>query len=1008
MSPQFNFALKKLVLVDSAGFCYSEIELDRHTILLGEGNVGKSSLLNCIRLFLLPEVNFNKAKDKFGFKSSNGYEYDKNESFGHYFPSKYSHLIIEVEKVIAGKKSTHCQILSRGKNLSFERIFTTLPYREIQPLFWHVEDNDEYHIGSRVDKLSTQEVFAQIKAKDKHCLSVKDPQKLKDLMYARDILSEVAMRYSLFPLNDASDENVESLRALILMLFDMETSNEGVAKAVANIVESEKKETSDALNFDIQSFMASHDRLKEEEQKLTDIENKTHEFNTLTQNFAKYSELSAIEKRFVDFYLYLNNKLEEANRLVNNSTQQTRELQEQQLDPLIEEIKSLNQKIFTANTIVKSAEKEIAKAQKEVKKAETELSRYGDLTYQEVLETLDEDRINTHDKIRALQDIDVRHRLINTLATRINDNQSKQARIEQEIKHSEFALQKQLPNDTLDLLNSLNKKLVLANPGKKLEEHELCAIENFKSLFIEQGYSYLFWGQDFEKSGTRATRNLHRELEDISAEIKADIAEKTTLEKQDSENPLIIEKRLQELNKELQDIERVKTLIANLDTNKNTISIYQKQFVENQTIITELTPQKDKLVTRQGRYTELVETEKLTGKKLREEQSELLELQGNANGTKQAYPKVQRQLEQQSTFNDTPALTLEYLHSLQTDLQQVEALRTKIIESLREFARNGFIEAETELFSSSPGPSAVHQSYTNIKQVFDELDSQQQLLKAKTKSHNESVSNYVDILDKNFEHIQRFENQLNRAFQGISVNDLVEIEVSIHIDERFKNLIAEIHKSYNEFSTQALSEQFYQRLQAFSDAFFKNGERNKLVMSDVIKKVSYRVKKEGYENWQTKQQSTSTTALINLKLVRILLAKLRADSCMVKLPVIMDEAANINVDQYEWLLRDIRDSGFYLFTAGTHSSGAELVHMIGSHYDVDALKTAKPYTSERTRVVWNGPQSFYDEVGFDSFVKDEQIELLEGVDLESVDLEGANLENAGLEGPDLEGKNEKI
>lgn len=112
MSHQFNFVLKKLVLVDSAGFCYSEIELDKHTILLGEGNVGKSSLLNCIRLFLLPEVNFNRAKDKFNFKSSNGYEYDRNESFGHYFPSKYSHLIIEVEKVIAGKRYTHCQILN--------------------------------------------------------------------------------------------------------------------------------------------------------------------------------------------------------------------------------------------------------------------------------------------------------------------------------------------------------------------------------------------------------------------------------------------------------------------------------------------------------------------------------------------------------------------------------------------------------------------------------------------------------------------------------------------------------------------------------------------------------------------------------------------------------------------------------------------------------------------------------------------------------------------------------
>ena len=354
-------------------------------------------------------------------------------------------------------------------------------------------------------------------------------------------------------------------------------------------------------------------------------------------------------------------------------------------------------------------------------------------------------------------------------------------------------------------------------------------------------------------------------------------------------------------------------------------------------------------------------------------------LQSNANGTKQAYPKVQKQLERQGTANNNTTLTSEYLSSLQHDLQQVDQLRGQILEGLRDFARDGFIELEDDLFNSSPVPSTIHQAYANVKQIYDELEGQWHLLKSKTRSHNESVSNYADILEKNFEHISRFENQLNRSFEGISVNDLTQIEVSIHVDPRFKNLISEIQKSYNEFSEQALSEQFYLRLQAFSNAFFKDGERNKLVMSDVIKKVSYRVKKDGHDSWQTKQQSTSTTALINHKLVRILLAKLRADSCMVKLPVIMDEAANINVNQYEWLLRDIKDSGFYLFTAGTHSSGAELVHMIGNHYDVDALKTAKPYTAERTRVVWDGPQSFYDEESFESFVENDQIELLEGV-----------------------------
>ena len=981
MSQQFNFVLKKLVLVDSAGFCYSEIELDKHTILLGEGNVGKSSLLNCIRLFLLPEINFNKAKDKFNFKSSNGYEYDKNESFSHYFPSKFSHLIIEVEKVIAGKSLTHCQILSRGKNLSFERLFTTLPYKEIQHMFWQVDENDEHRIGSRVDKLSTEDVFAKIKKKDKHCVSVKDPQKLKELMYAKDILSDVAMRYSLFPLNEISDENVESLRALILMLFDMETSTEGVAKAVANIIETEKKETTDALNFDIQSFITTHDLLKQEEQKLTDIENKTDEFNQLTNDVNEYSKLSEIESRFVDFYLHLRNKIDEISKAANESATKIKEFQKE-CSPITKQIKELEQNLFTAKANVESYEKQLARTRAVSDKGHAELNRYGEMAVDEVIEVLNEDFENVSDKINALQDVNSRRQRIQKLKMRIGNSHTKQKQIELEMKNSQFSLYKQFPKETVQLLNSVNQRLSIANPGRELDASELSAIEKFKDLFVDEGYSYTFWGQQIDKSNARIKRNLSQELEDVIAEIKADKSELKSLEGQESESPLVIQKKLKDLEKELKEIEWVSALISKLNENNAALKIYEDQLAENARVVKTLSPEVRKLHEKQAEYLSLIESEEQLKRCLVDKQTELVKLQNTAEGTKQVYPKILRQLEIQVSPNTQPELTQDYLTALQRNLSEVEELRIKILNSLRDFTRAEFIELEEELFHASPSPKTISHSYLNLKRQYDELESQKLLLRTKTKSHNESVSNYVDILDKNFEHINRFENQLNRSFNGISVNDLTEIEVSIHIDERFKNLIAEIHKSYNEFSEHALSEQFYLRLQAFSDGFFKNNERNKLVMSDVIKKVSYRVKKEGHSSWQTKQQSTSTTALINLKLVRMLLAKLRADSCMVILPVIMDEAANINVDQYEWLLNDIKDSGFFLFTAGTHSSGAELVHMIGNFYDVDALKTAKPYSEERTRVVWDGSQAFYDEEGFDSLNSDDQIELLEGVNEE--------------------------
>lgn len=980
MSHQFNFVLKKLVLVDSAGFCYGEIELDKHTILLGEGNVGKSSILNCIRLFLLPEVNFNKAKDKFNFRSSNGDEYDKDQSFGHYFPTKYSHLIIEVEKIIGGKRYTHCQILSRGKNLAFERIFTTLAYNDIRSLFWQVEEEDQYNIGVRVDKLSTQEVFSKIKSKDKYCITVKDPQKLKSLMYARDILSDVAMRYSLFPLNDASQENIESLRALILMLFDMKTSNKSIAKAVANLIEAEKKETTDALKFDIQSFMTAHDQLKGDEQKLTDIENKSNEYDELTTNYTNYSMLSTAESQFVDLYLYLDNVIKTQSQNINETATCIKNYQ-LQLNPISAQIKEHNQNLFAANKALNKAASTIEKINKDISKAEVELNLYGDMSITEVVDILDEDIDRTNEKIQSLKDDNARRARVVKLQGQIEQYSKQQHQLEQEIANAEFAIVQQLPVDAVTLLNSLNHQLAFANPGRLLTEQENNALNNFQHLFVDQGYSYAFFGQAISKSNASISRDLAKELDHIKFEMLADSSEKKSLENLSAENPLIIEKKLAELEKELNEALRTKQLITALDENKTAIKIYTGQQGENQQIIDELTPNIANMSAQQIELSTLIDAQRATQAQMTLAQSQLLTVKGNADGTKQAYPKIQRQLEQQNTCKNTPeALTLEYLYHLQTNLQAVEKLRTQIIDTLKRFVTDKFVEADDDLFSASPLPSVIHSTFIELKRVYDEVEDQKLLLRSKTKMHNESVSNYVDILDKNFEHINRFENQLNRSFKGISINDLNEIEVSIHIDNRFSNLIKEIHKSYNEFSDQTLSEQFYIRLQAFSDAFFKNGERNKLVMSDIIKEVSYRVKKEGHDGWQTKQQSTSTTALINLKLVRMLLAKLRADSCMVQLPVIMDEAANINVDQYEWLLDDIRESGFFLFTAGTHSSGAELVHMIGHHYDVDALKTAKPYTKERSRVVWGGPQAFINESDFEVYQDDNQIALLEGTD----------------------------
>jgi hypothetical protein len=103
--------VKRVVAVDSSEFAYAELEVDAHCMLVAQGNVGKSSLINAIRLFFLPECSMAKQAVNFGFADSNGDMYKSETTFNHYFPSKYSFLILEYEKRVYD--GAHCcQILS--------------------------------------------------------------------------------------------------------------------------------------------------------------------------------------------------------------------------------------------------------------------------------------------------------------------------------------------------------------------------------------------------------------------------------------------------------------------------------------------------------------------------------------------------------------------------------------------------------------------------------------------------------------------------------------------------------------------------------------------------------------------------------------------------------------------------------------------------------------------------------------------------------------------------------
>ena len=264
------------------------------------------------------------------------------------------------------------------------------------------------------------------------------------------------------------------------------------------------------------------------------------------------------------------------------------------------------------------------------------------------------------------------------------------------------------------------------------------------------------------------------------------------------------------------------------------------------------------------------------------------------------------------------------------------------------------------VMSEAPSFSVVRKTFEALSDVYANLEPRQTMLNEQIYVHNESVQSYMNLLQQNFDYIKDFETGLNRDFSQISINDLDGISVEIHIDKRFENLVQEL-KHVDLYAEQLISDNFYARLRAFANSgIFSTGSSSnqRLTMDKIIDNLSYKTRKKNQTQWQSKQQSNSTTALINLKLVQILLKRLRASGYDLLLPLVLDEVATVDVKQFDWLLDDIKASGFTLFAASTHSASSQLIYKIGRYHEIGAMRTQKPYTKERTLVYWGGAELF--------------------------------------------------
>ncbi|UKA31385.1 hypothetical protein [Photobacterium damselae] len=948
-------SISRLIAIDSAGVAIAEIDLREGGILIGGGNIGKTSILNAIRLFLLPEENFKDSKNKFGFSDKEGNFYSNDECFEHYFPSSTSFLILECDNYLGGP-IPHCQILYRGSSekLDYRRLFTSLRYEQIRHLFWDDNAGDD-GIGGRVNDLSLSKVQAYLKSHDKHFKPLVRSSAIRDIIYANQLLDIDAMRFCLFPLNSTKDADVDAFRALVRLLFDMKTGSDTVRLAVANIIESRKKERKDELNFDIDAFINHNEKLSRSELTLKKIESLRPVYEKLVLSHQQLVSNKHAEDALMQYAMMLDSQITHEKQILEQEEKRLT-LQKGKVSSAKKACDGTLDKQKTLQGEINALSRRQKKLDDTVQKTSLIVNQYDE---SETIESIvSGHRGHLADKEQALalkQDAQKRQTELEDLKQEIGKLEEMEARYLTSINAQEYKLFNQLPESVWMKLAAVNLEIAESNPTRPLTLSEQQAIKSFTDLLEEQEQHYTLWGLELEPIQVDNRESDQIRLSKVQETLERKRKRMLDLSAMDSQSRFERVKDISVLETEIKRTRNEISLLLAYTNDSHQLTEINKELAEAEqardSLGKQFKTQNEQLVQ------EKLLVEAQTGK-LTEKKEQLEELNGYQVRVKAELQAHHLPVSDFSVLPDqTVDLSEETLHKRIESLYRKRQAKTDVTERLQDFVREQVLENDDKLMLSHLDDELLEHAFHQLQSRYQGLDEELDILRKHFIEHKHSVHAIINELKNNREMVRQFEQSINRAFQGVVINDLSQVEAKIKVEARFDDLVNEI-EFFDTHSDQKASEQFIDRLKAFSKKFFPEGKAALLTMEQIVSGISYRVKKQGQEGWETKSQSTSTIMLINIKLVEILLGRLRNSACSTQFPLVIDEGASVDSSQFDWLLPNMKQAGFRVLSASTNSASSEIIFKFGQHFRLDAMRTATPYSKARTIAFTGMPEGF--------------------------------------------------
>lgn len=941
----------QIILVNSGSTGYGEFPLHSHTLLKASGNRGKSSILNALKFFWLPETSLTGAEKKFKFvnkQSEKGF-YSGEETFGYYFPTaQTSFIILEIEN----NHGTCCHILYPRSRMGYGRIMARCAYSEIQDLFWDKEADDELGFGHPVEGLTTKGVLAELTIRDIDFREVNKIEELKNLLYSDSLMEDDAV-FSIFPLKSNDDKSISDLCTLLHTLCGFKAESKEMALLFASIIESGKKDDSDHLQMDLHEILQERDALKGEEKLLNQLESYrevANEILSISNNLGLatdevglnfLSATASIEKNLTQVIVE-SKEIEQA--VVTLKNEYNRNFVEggnlrDQGNILRGSLKTQKEAFEQASSIIQKGEEVVA-----------EFNQVSLSDENEILDILQEDLVVEEEILKKFQDKDA---LANRLAELSELKTSLESRIESlnvTAANFDVLLFKKLSADTQVVLSTLNP-LFKSVVGTEFGDSDVVALESFSQLFTQDGDKLKFGNMVFdvrspefnEEKLKKDLADARAQLEDTEAELKEFKDFSTGDEQKRRKKMREHTKNIKKLNADMKAFRKYRDMLEEMPSITASYESTLKQIDETDAKQTEY---RNKTENARKEHLAKVEEEKLL-------KSKALSLKGMLDRLQQASNtnvfSVMLQRVDTKKVKDDLIISSDDIDLIARRMGAYSAEVSKLQSKLTELVSDNIIEDVSKLcFEVDATYYSLKPLANTLKDKFDQIEPRRINLTDNKAAHKSLICMKMQELQSNAEVIETYRSRFNRMFNEVQINNLEGVKVVINLDTRFNDLVAQINS--NDLRGEAdISESFYDRLGSFIDAFFTGGETAELTMDKIIKSVSFKTKKRG-QDWVETGQSTSTVTLISVPLFQKMMKEVMNPDIKVSIPLVIDELAHIDESEMAWLLQGMEEEGFRLLGASTNNISVYTLEAIGSECCIDEFQASKAYSLGRNNV----------------------------------------------------------